>query len=265
MIDFIKLHINHLPPAHFLSNNRLSHSQLVTLPTGELNYPIISELEGFKIKIKSENFTEISGSLHKYYTGGENYSDFTIDNVKDAVNSLLAELNLTANQILVSNIEFGVNLKVPWSAFEVLDRLIVYKSKPFVPLVSNRTNAGSQAKFQQYEFKIYNKGKQCNLKENVLRIEIRVKKMAFLARNLPSGASKLYLSDIGSEELWQCFQTKLNEAFGYILFEDKTINSLKLPETDKIHYLTGCNPKTWERISKSTERRVAYSENGLLV
>ena len=209
MIDFIKLHINHLPPAYFLSN----HSQLVTLPTGELNYPIISELEGFKIKIKSENFTEISGSLHKYYTGGENYSDFTIDNVKDAVNSLLAELNLTANQILVSNIEFGVNLKVPWSAFEVLDRLIVYKSKPFVPLVSNRTNAGSQAKFQQYEFKIYNKGKQCNLKENVLRIEIRVKKMAFLARNLPSGASKLYLSDIGSEELWQCFQTKLNEAY----------------------------------------------------
>ena len=123
MIDFIKLHINHLPPAHFLSNNRLSHSQLVTLPTGELNYPIISELEGFKIKIKSENFTEISGSLHKYYTGGENYSDFTIDNVKDAVNSLLAELNLTANQILVSNIEFENPFKKAKKKMQTADNM----------------------------------------------------------------------------------------------------------------------------------------------
>ena len=128
---------------------------------------------GLKFNIRY-NKVRLQGSLHKYRNEGRhNYDDFTSLEVAKVVKELQERFEIDIYKTFLNNVEFGVNVVLPFGVHVVLDNLISYKGKQFERFVDKGISY-YQCKLSKFIIKIYDKGKQYNLSDNVLRFEIKV-------------------------------------------------------------------------------------------
>lgn len=163
----------------------------------------------------------MEGSLHKYYNirhglGDQNYTQFNYDQILWVINDLNErfEINPTMSKIL--NIEYGVNLLIEEHPSELLkSNVIFYKSK--YPNSTDFKGKGFLQEFEydEYKIKMYDKGSQYNIGQNLLRFEIRTKK----SRNIGEKFGIRYLSDLYDRDnlinLHKDLKEKLNNVFIY--------------------------------------------------
>jgi hypothetical protein len=255
MIDGIKTYDLKTDPQKLIENPYLAEYWDTTVHNSDGRYKYeFAEYFGLKFRIKNEK-VRLQGSVHKYRNAGRhNYDDFRAVDVAEVVWELSKCFEIDTSTTLLNNVEFGVNVVLPFGVHVVLNNLIVYKGEPFIKVVEDGISY-YQCKKKQFIIKIYDKGNQYNLSENVLRFEIKVMKMQYL---VIKGIPLHYLSDLLNMDIYEPLGNILTEVFEGILFGDNTINESNLTVKELETYLRGNNPTTWKPQKGETERKRLY-------
>jgi hypothetical protein len=249
--------------------------QLETLPiepemcvgftTGELK-KIIGECDGIRFEIShapesGKMQCRFRGSLHRFANGGAaNVGAFTFARLCDTIARLCARFGIEPENCKLENVEFGLELPLPSPARQFIKTLICHGSKPFQPLSIEKPDLGKVAPRQEYDFKIYDKGSQSNTGDaNLLRLEIRVGKMAFLKR---CGIDLLSLSDLTDPEKVRPLGVLLQGIFQEVLCYDGSVPESTLTIREQLRLKDYCNPTWWANLSKGEryKRRQRFAD-----
>jgi len=130
---------------------------------------------------------KITNSLHKYYKGN-NHSDFSYSEIKDALFKLSDDLSLSIFNGRITRLDYGLNL--PMDAEKIYPLFKSYKGKEFDKLKNRRNLYGKKVFLSQMAIKGYNKTFENNknrnssekLAMNVFRFEIEVSKMVHIQK-----------------------------------------------------------------------------------
>jgi hypothetical protein len=246
MVDGLKILrlVTHQP----LNENPIlsgSWQSIVMQTTGEIigGYASVKGLQ-----FQEKNYcSRLKGSLHKYNNhGNHNYDDFKGEDVSRVVTELESDFCIDSSQTVINGIEFGMNIQVPFTVQPFLGNLVSFKGTPFNSKFENDFHY-YEAVTQRYTLKIYDKGLQFRLNENIIRVEISVNKMVFF----DSCEIRLkYLSDLHDQQLYPKLKKVLADIFQEIIFTDFSINESDLTNRERDLFLRASNPKTWIVISK---------------
>lgn len=193
---------------------------------------------------------KIDGSIHKYRNYGlHNYDDFTCMEAIEVLKQFCEDFGIDPHRTEINNLEFGVNVVLPFPVKLVLDNLISYKGEYFTKEVRQEIIKGVskgiryyQFKKSQYYLKIYDKGLQYGLPDDVLRFEVKViRKQFFQWLNIPI----YWLSDLFNPDIYQRLAEVLNEVFNDIIFNDNRIEHKKLTPAEQIIYHRANSLSTW--------------------
>ena len=264
MIDGIKTYDLKTDPQKLIENPYLDGHWKTTINSDAESLFDFAEYFGLKFQLKNGK-VRLQGSVHKYRNEGRhNYDDFRAVDVAEVVRELSERFEIDTAQTLLNNVEFGVNVVLPFAVNVVLDNLIVYKGQPFNFIVEDGMSY-YQCKRTKFIIKIYDKTEQFNLPYNVLRFEIKVTAMQYLETK---GIKLRYLSDLLNMAIYEPLGNTLTEVFEEILFGDNTINESDLITRELETYLRGSNPKTWKPQAGEKERkrlqRLEYEFKGIL-
>ena len=227
-----------------------------------------AEYRGLTFRLKNGKI-KLQGSLHKYRNlGKHNYNDFRAVDVAEVVRELSERFEIDTAQTLLNNVEFGVNVVLPFGVNVVLDNLITYKGKSFDRKVEKGMSF-YECRMSKFTIKIYDKSLQYNLPNNVLRFEIKVTAMQYLeTKGMKEGTKLRYLSDLLNMAIYEPLGNILTEVFEEILFGDNTINESDLTTKERETYLRGSNPRAWKPQAGEKERkrlqRLEYEFKGIL-
>lgn len=192
----------------------------------------------------------IRGSFHKYKNGGIHNADrFFMSEYKAVLKDFRERYGINTAIARVYSLEFGVNLRLPYSPKQVLKALRSYKNKEFETL----GDIGLQCKTNLFTLKIYDKSKQLEefRHDNILRIEMKVKgdflkrHCAFMKRKV---LKECYLDDLASLEVWREFETFLLDAIENTVFtESIPTDGLKKKDRELIELFEGDG---WRSLSR---------------
>ena len=191
---------------------------------------------------------ELQGSLHRYGRAGlHNADQFTAADLLAALDQLVTTYGIDPFRSRLNNVEFGVNVLLPFSVSRVLDNLICYKNRPFVKEPGNGFDY-YQCHTQRYVVKLYAKGQQyaevvgAEGAGNLLRVEVKVLKMEYLTRR---GVHLDTLADLLNVANYGALGALLVEVFSTILFDEPTISVGHLTPKERDTYQNGRNPRFW--------------------
>jgi len=218
-----------------------------------LNLDVGSSIyKGLRISRNPEGGYRIRGSLHKFKNNGEhNADDYTMSDFRNTLNQLYTDIGLNGDVTPVQGFEFGVNIKLPINPNKVLDCIILHKSR-----IAVRAKNYIEFQYEQYSLKIYNKSELTNTEqyksENILRLEIRVNKMAYVRKK---GVRCTVLSDLLEVHSCERMEQILIEAIQDCLFVDFTTKEIKSLSTEnQIKCSNYANSKYWNNLSNMGNR-----------
>ena len=173
-VDFIKAEVRGMTPEDFSENPLLVNPKSIF--KGELLSKTIYTFMNLSIKVFENNKRiEFSGSLHAFYNDGHhNYNDLSKGRLKEALKRLRERLNIRPENLYLLHLEWGYNITPPKDSNYIIDRLIQHKSvNKTVGIDCKIEGKYTQFKHSTRILKIYNKGKQFKLNDEMLRMEIK--------------------------------------------------------------------------------------------
>ena len=193
--------------------------------------------------VKKYGRIEFDGSIHKYFNDGlHNYNDFNVVNISSVVSEIEEKFEADIYGTELCNLEFGVNVVLPFPVSMVLDNLLVHKGEPFT-LDKKKGRHYYFCIHAQYIIKIYDKSLQFDLPNNVLRFEVKVLTMQFLRKK---GVEVRYFADLLNLNIYEPLSKILIETFEEILFQDNSIDRSLIEKKDEKTYLLGINKEEWK-------------------
>ncbi|MFN5443404.1 MAG: hypothetical protein ACK48V_04170 [Crocinitomicaceae bacterium] len=253
MIDFVKFRLSSDYYDDLLQNQNLEFRVVVTTSTGEISSKQYAKFYNMKVEIWNTRRIIISGSIHKYFnlitnrfapnqlsdsdkSKGFNGNQFSYSNICFSLSHLSISLSFDLSDTFLENVEFGFNLKHNFYTTYILNGLIRHIGKPFTNNVPNYF----QAEHSQYFVKIYDKAKQYELENEILRFELKFVKMEKLnQRGIFCCKDLIDKSKI--EELKKITFKAWNDVFIY----DYTIDENKLNKNDRMRVLKYKNKDFW--------------------
>lgn len=244
MIDYVKLALstnsNNLHKSTFLDFNAKisSNAEILHFETKE-------RFKTFSFKVIDDK-SYSDGTFHKYWQNGKNWKDFNLKDLKNAINDYCFRFNVDSKNTLIHNIEFGVNIEVPFKATvrNIKNVFISYYGKGFQSLSSfTGQSLGVECKFAQFRIKIYSKTVQYILPKNIIRFEIQVKKMQYL------GKEKMYLSELLDKTTFIDFEKRLIKLISEIVVYDNSLNGLSKKEKEFSKDVA--NPNYWYNLERN--------------
>jgi hypothetical protein len=137
-------------------------------------------------------------------------------------------------------VEVGVNIELPYCPNEFIDNLVTHKYQQF-NVEHNDKMTLANVKYQQFQIKIYNKGRQYYIDKDILRFEVKVIKMVLLKKY---GIHTLW--DLMDPIKLDLLQELLLETFNNLTYWDDSIIMESLSEVDRKLLENGRNPKFWK-------------------
>lgn len=196
--------------------------------------------------------------MHKFANDGlHNADDYAFSDFKNTLNQLFDEIGLNPAITTVNGFEFGVNIKLQTNPNNALNRLILHKSNQ-----GNKSKDFIEFEYINHSIKFYNKSGLTKINtfkdDNILRVEVKVKKMNYIKQK---GVCYTRLSDFSDITVWELLEKILIETIQECLFIDFTTNEInKLSNKNRIKYLEYSNPLYWERLFTDTRlNRNKYS------
>ena len=193
----------------------------------------------------------IAGSVHTFNNHGTHNADtFRLSDLEQVFNELKERYSIPAKSTPLYSVEFGVNLRLPYSPKRMLNAIKSYKGKMFVPL----GELGLQYQSDLYTLKFYDKGKKYREfeKDNILRVEIRAK-CSYLRRK---GLPVRFLLDLLDTELWERFEELLIEAVKKtIIVEAVSMDSMNEKEKALFGLFTGDEWQAFDKHKLCRERK----------
>lgn len=231
--------------------NELLNNELLLFPLpfdengGEiLNRTRTSEHRGLLFVLKNGNI-KLRGSLHKYWNKGEhNYNDYFFTDIKKTIVELSKKFRIDTKNSILNNLEFGVNFQTTYNSAEVFRSVVDYKGTPFHTF-SITGARGIECETDNFYIKFYDKGHQYEQPGNLLRFEIKVRKMRFFKDrgiNIHSLATLLDYSEIIK------LKDVIISVFNEILFTDYNINPTGITPANRLILSNGGNPNYWAHL-----------------
>ena len=233
--------------------------------TGEyFDYPLFAKFNGLEFLIRDNSkeikknpnlkqriYVNLNGSIHKYFNNGlHNYNDFHYTDLLNAVIDLCEKFKINPCITNLNNVEFGVNIIVPFDIKDFLNSIISYGGSSFYPF--NIDGAiGIECTKTNFYIKIYYKSLQYEQSENILRFEIKVRKMKFFE---DKKINIKYLSDLLNPALFLPLGVILKTVFNEILLYDHSINETNLNDKELLILSNGRNTKFWEQLKPDSKK-----------
>jgi len=161
MIDFTKLvvtYINENDAIECFKNSVENYNR----KTNEISYPLHCKDLVFDLAI-TPNQKIFKGSLHKCWNFknsqfAHNYNDFTFTEIKETVKYIEKKYLLKVKQSRLQNLEFGINLNVPFLVTPFLKNNLISNGTE-INTATNFKNDGYAIQFKRTDciIKIYNK------------------------------------------------------------------------------------------------------------
>ena len=205
----------------------------------------------------TQNGFLLEGSLHKYRSiikgvatceqidkhQGFNGDLFTLQDITDTITHLCGVLDISPHICTLQNIEIGVNNVVTFAPFDFL-KGVLYHRNDYSPTIKHGGNY-IQFEHNEYYIKLYNKGRQYELPNEVIRVEIKVMKMRKL---IEAGINISTLADINESTLKQAFDLLYNE-FNEVIYYDYSLKTDGLTEAKQRKVLEYQNRTFWEGLT----------------
>ncbi len=247
MIDYFKT-----KPIRIPNSQRFDWSTSVNKNTGELGKTEVAIVNGIKL-VQKDGKTVLSGSLHKFNNGGlHNYNDFVVSSLKRVIDHLSELFDIDPFEILLSKLEFGVNIHVVHPVANYINAIVGHKSRAFKCYSPDRF-PGSEGIFCEHYnhvIKVYSKTAQHALQNNVLRYEVKAKEMAFF-KNKKIGIRSL--ADLKNPRIIKKLRDTQLEAFEDVVmvdpYHEKNLNT---EETLLMAKFT--NPHEWPSIIPKAQK-----------
>lgn len=256
MVDFIKLNVSGLSESELLKNPLLEWKQKINLNTGEMIYPIKGKYFNLDIKLNPTR-KEISGSIHKLRneiktSQNQNYDDFAYIDICEIIHHIQNVFRLDLKKTTIENLEIGLNIITNQFPEIILNKkIIVWKDK--TPSRDNEYRGrGKYLEFEksQLYFKIYDKAKQYDIPENILRIECKIIRNEFLKKY---GINTL--QDLLHKDSLRALQAFLFESFtSCIIVDDLSFQAFT--ESKELDIFTkGINPLYWKSFKNRASKK----------
>lgn len=177
----------------------------------------------------------IRGSIHRYWQGS-NVERFDYFQFVSAVNQLCMGIGTAPGNLAVHSFEFGVNLPTTVPASEIIGNLSHFKNPVtrFERIKNERAKSGEVGRVigkvhetTEWDLKVYDKGRQYGITANLLRVEIKVKRMRCLAK---WGMQVDTLADLLNPCLWQKLGGELLSRFDETRFINKPVAGMKIED-----------------------------------
>ena len=252
MIDGVKL-LCGINPKDWADNKNLSFFSRINENTGEIpNNNKFAEKKGLRFSIteKEKNvYYNVRGSLHKYYFEGKtNACDYHLSDFLNTIEDLHQNFKINPETTVLQNIEFGVNIELPFDISHVYECCKSYKMQIFgINKIAGKNN-GLRIELQQYKIKIYDKGLQETGKTSrLMRFEIAVNKMEKVKH---LGIKNL--KNLQSLDVWGGLSEILLKAWDEIIFIDKkSVNYKLLSAIQQKKFLRFLDSFYWENLNRN--------------
>lgn len=210
---------------------------------------IIKEVENIATR-QTNHYLTIKGSLHKNKYGGSNYQPLTFEQLQTEIKHICNSLSMAPKKVQISVIEIGLNVCTPFEVYPfICQNIIAYKGQQFSKYKPSRDgkSLGIVCHLSQYAVKIYDKGLQYDLPENLLRFELRFLKMQPINK-----AGVKTLADLQNIDVYNRFKSMLLEAWQNVLIYDirGPVKDLPTNQPERELLRNGRNPKFWERLKR---------------
>ncbi len=243
MIDFIKCEILNINIEYLLNIEELEFSSRFNHRTNEIGKErLYARYKDYLITIVYERRVFIQGSI-AISKNGNNHENLSHASFCEAVNELEELLNVKSNQIKLQNFEYGfsVDIRNLYPTDFIIENIIDYKG--YLADVDSyaKNGYGIQYRRDHYHFKIYDKTSQYNLDNNILRIEVRVKKMVHVKKYNIN-----YLKDLQNKNSWYRLKCNLlDKVEQLIICNLDKIDAFNFPKLDYLQLKTWENPEYW--------------------
>ena len=248
-VDFIKARLLDIEIPKLLVNKHFRQTREIYKDNnyGECS-KVILQYKNLTITIYKYKVAILTGSLHYFFNDGKhNYNNFTFTNLISTLEEIANLLDIHLHQLKLQNIEFGFNIKLPYKVSNITDNLLINNKKTFLKPYDFDYR---KAMHQRYWVKVYNKGNQFELSENLLRVEIKHIKMIDLNR------LGLYnCLDLTNRALHNRLLDNLLEKWNNTLLYDFTINKTQLTPQQFKKSLEYQNPNYWLNLTPQQRTR----------
>lgn len=222
----------------------------------ELKY--VEKRNNFSGLFYTNCYLTLRGSLHKSASGG-NHTVFHWVDVQKEINRILTLLRLNPEDVRVLRLEMGVNILVPINAREFISKyLICYKNKSFNSYNDkNGYSIGKYCQKSQTTLKVYSKGEQYVMNDELLRFEVAFTKMQKLR-----GFGINTLKDLEDFHKICNLSELLLTAWDAVLLDDPTIDldNCNLTKKERELLLSGKNPRYWESLRAKGKNAISYKK-----
>lgn len=257
MIDFVRIAYQDKSIIESFVCNKDNFEELLAVlecHSGEIRYPYTANIGNMEVKINDKS-AYVKNSIHKLYNElqGEdthNHNDFSYSELCKTINHLAEKLT-DLESTRLTQLEFGLNIKLPTPAECVIrENIILHQLK----IHSHNEQFGGRGEYKQfnhsnYYFKIYDKAKQYDLDEHIIRIEIKHKSNKSFH---PMGVYKL--QDLKSKKYLQTLFDDLLKRFDELTIVDNILEGTKITKKDKRQLESYLSYNYWEKLSERENR-----------
>jgi hypothetical protein len=259
-MDYIKLNVSNALNREILLNDaRFNWMETRNKETNEIEYPIKGKLDKcFDIVVNPQRI-ELSGSIHKLFnnlhTGTpQNYDDFECYKLLFIISYLEQNLKMDTSKAWIENLEIGINIKTAWNPSQVINNNLICHIKHSYNIHDQSfSGKGKQMSISttQKDFKLYDKGRESKINQNIFRIEVKHKRNESLKKH-----GIKYLSCLkDTSKIKKALQTEINELIDNLIFVD-VLEPLKNFEPEQRElFINGINPKHWNSLTGKKKQR----------
>lgn len=150
------------------------------------------------------------GSLHKF-AKGNNYSLFTINEAKKAISDLGLLLGISLDKIVITNMEFAVNMQMEKDPMQYINTIRNYRVYPFIYMKSLYKSSklkGKVCKLTDYEIKFYDKTFESTHRNNHLKDVVPINILRYEMACSRKKLKQLGLRNVTAEKL--CMEKSLH-------------------------------------------------------
>lgn len=263
MIDFVRMNYHDKSGIEAFVCNEENFPEIrmvLERHSGAIEYPFKTNLKTMDITI-TEKRVCLMNSLHKLNNYRKNslnmnHNDFKYSEIVENIDFLDNSM-LNIHKSTLSKLEFGLNIELDYPAEYIIDNnIIMHKHK-----VHNHNNkfdgrgAYKQFDHSNYDFKIYDKGKQYKLRKNVIRFEIKHKRSKSFN---PYGAYNIH--HLKSKDCLHKLFDDLMKRFDELMIIDNYKNNPNISESTVRNIEKYTSYNYWELLSSREKRNLKSIE-----
>ncbi|MFD1551712.1 hypothetical protein DNU06_02580 [Putridiphycobacter roseus] len=253
-LDYIKAELIDFDTQQLLSNEFLNFSRPINEDSGEIKNAKnrkpyrLAKFRNLIFKYYTDSSkVYLSGSIHVLYNDGKhNYNDFNIQMLDDVLRELFDLFGILPRHLKITQLEWGVNIRIPYKVSTIIDHCLSHKWKRFVCVKDDKEGKYHQAEHKHnYILKIYNKGLHYGLGYDLLRFERKQMSWLKFAKKERIGQTLDCLIKSDFKGLKRSLLSNWNE----VLFYDPMI------DTSNLKQLQYRDPLFWSDYSSSRQAR----------